>query len=564
MNAKELKNLVNNKSCGPGGEVNKGKKLYPKCDTSIWLRSCSQEVVQPLEGKLSGQVPKWLRGSLIRNGPGSLKVGDMTFEHLFDSSALLHRFAIADGSITYQSRFLQSEAYKQNHAANRIVFTEFGTKAVPDPCQTIFNRISAVFSPDETMSDNAMISVYPFGDELYTFTEIPVIHRIDPNTLETLERVNLSKHVNIVNHTSHPHVVNDGTVYNLGLSVTAMGPKYAIVKFPPPKNSSSGERTSAFQQARIVATLPPRWLLHPAYMHTFGLTDSFFVVVEQPLSVSVPKLLRSRLGSTPMAGTLEWYPEHETLIHLIERDSGKHFKTFSAEAFFYLHIINQYEKDGHVVLDICCYKDASMIDCMYVEAIKNLQSNPDYATMFRGRPMRYVLPLSEPPGPETPGRNLVTLKGSRCVATRPRAGEKVVVVPELICDVGCETPRIHYERHLGRPYRYFYAISSDVDFEHPGSLLKVDTETGTWKLWNEENVYPSEPIFVPAPDAQGEDDGVLLSALVWGGAEETRAGVLVLDARSLAEVARAEFLTPSAVPKCLHGWFVGDFQPHAV
>ena len=50
-------------------------------------------------------------------------------------------------------------------------------------------RVAALFSPGETMSDNAMISVYPFGDELYAFTEFPVIHRFDPKTLDTLDRV---------------------------------------------------------------------------------------------------------------------------------------------------------------------------------------------------------------------------------------------------------------------------------------------------------------------------------------------------------------------------------------
>jgi carotenoid isomerooxygenase len=49
--------------------------------------------------------------------------------------------------------------------------------------------VAALFSPGETMSDNAMISVYPFGDELYAFTEFPVIHRFDPKTLDTLDRV---------------------------------------------------------------------------------------------------------------------------------------------------------------------------------------------------------------------------------------------------------------------------------------------------------------------------------------------------------------------------------------
>lgn len=47
-----------------------------------------------------------------------------------------------------------------------------------------------MFNPTAGMADNSMISVYPFGDEYYTFTESPIIHRIDPKSLETLNKVN--------------------------------------------------------------------------------------------------------------------------------------------------------------------------------------------------------------------------------------------------------------------------------------------------------------------------------------------------------------------------------------
>ncbi|KAF2891940.1 hypothetical protein ILUMI_14233 [Ignelater luminosus] len=116
------------------------KKLYPNCDASVWMRSCKQEIIEPISGKISGAIPNWLNGVLIRNGPGSLEVGEEVFQHLFDSSALLHRFSIKDGQVTYQCRFLQSDVYKRNKKANRIVTTEFGTKSVPDPCHTIFQR----------------------------------------------------------------------------------------------------------------------------------------------------------------------------------------------------------------------------------------------------------------------------------------------------------------------------------------------------------------------------------------------------------------------------------------
>ena len=111
-----------------------------KCNANVWLRSCEQEIIDPVEGVVSGEIPSWINGSLLRNGPGSIKVGDMTYNHLFDAAALLHRFNIVEGKVTYQCRFLQSESYKKNLAANRIVVSEFGTSAVPDPCQTIFHR----------------------------------------------------------------------------------------------------------------------------------------------------------------------------------------------------------------------------------------------------------------------------------------------------------------------------------------------------------------------------------------------------------------------------------------
>ncbi|CAH2239272.1 jg21899 [Pararge aegeria aegeria] len=430
---------------------------YPNCDNGVWLRSCDVEVTEPLQGEVRGEIPSWLNGTLLRNGPGSLKVGSMRFKHLFDSAALLHRFRIQDGRATYQCRFLRSNTFKRNRAANRIVVTEFGTQAVPDPCHTIFDRVAALFKPGDSMSDNAMISLYPFGDQMYAFTEGPVIHRIDKETLDTVERKDLTDCVALVNHTSHPHVMPNGDVYNVGIVV------------------------------------------------------------------------RNQLSNQPLASSLKWYPEHKTHVVLISRRTGKEVKRYYTDTLFFLHIINCFEEDRNLIVDICAYKDAKVLDAMYIHAIESMQSNADYAGWFRSRPKRLEISLDSP---------LLTY-----------------VEPKLLADLGCETPRIHYALHNGRPYRYFYAISSDVDAEHPGLIIKVDTVTGETKTWWETDCYPSEPVFVPDPDAKEEDEGVILCALVFG-KDECLTGLLVLDAVTLTELGRATFQTPSAAPKCLHGWFL--------
>ncbi|XP_026315557.1 carotenoid isomerooxygenase-like isoform X2 [Hyposmocoma kahamanoa] len=463
-------------------------QLYPNFDSEVWLRSCEQEVDDPIEGKITGEMPYWLRGTLLRNGPGSLKVGPMRYEHLFDSASLLHRFGIQDGGVTYQCRFLRSNTFNKNRAANRIVVTEFGTKAVPDPCHTIFDRI-------------------------------------DPKTLDTLERKNLRDSIAVVNHSAHPHIMPNGDVYNIGMSRVNCRIRHVVVKFP------FNENGDMFEKAHIVGQTKPRWELHPAYMHTFGITENYFVIVEQPLSISLLRIMKNLLTNAPFANCFKWYPEYETHIVLISRKTGEEVKRYRTETLFYLHIINTFEQDGKLVVDLCAYKDAKAMDAMYTHAIETMQSNTNYAEWTRSRPKRIEILLNAP--------------------------QLTYFDATVLVDYGCETPRIHYDLYNGRPYRYFYAISSDVD-GNPGSLIKVDTMTGEVKTWDAVDCYLSEPIFVPAPNAKEEDEGVLLSPLVWGSNQPRAVALLVLDARSLREIARAEFATPSSVPRCLHGWFVPE------
>lgn len=55
--------------------------------------------------------------------------------------------------------------------------------------------------------------------------------------------------------------------------------------------------------------------------------------------------------------------------------------------------------------------------------------------------------------------------------------------------------------------------------------------------WQEENCYPSEPVFISSPDAEKEDDGILMSAVT--GLFNQKSFLLILDASSMTELARA-------------------------
>src|ERR1700737_1680788 len=73
--------------------------------------------------QVEGELPSWLTGSLLRNGPGLYEDGRRSVNHWFDGQAMLHRFTLADGSVSYANRFLQTRSYKAMRAG-KLAFSE--------------------------------------------------------------------------------------------------------------------------------------------------------------------------------------------------------------------------------------------------------------------------------------------------------------------------------------------------------------------------------------------------------------------------------------------------------
>lgn len=69
---------------------------------------------------------------------------------------------------------------------------------------------------------------------------------------------------------------------------------------------------SMFEQATIVASVPSRWTFNPSYMHTFGITDNYFIIVEQPLAISFVRQISSLVKQEPMINSFKWH-ENESV-----------------------------------------------------------------------------------------------------------------------------------------------------------------------------------------------------------------------------------------------------------
>ncbi|EYC06254.1 hypothetical protein Y032_0077g1104 [Ancylostoma ceylanicum] len=105
-----------------------------------------ENVEKAEECELKGNVPSWLKGTMVRNGPGMFKIGDTEYRHWFDGMAYIQRYHFVDGKMYYSARYLESNDYKDNMRAKRIITGSFGTRTFPDPCMTLFQRAVKTFA----------------------------------------------------------------------------------------------------------------------------------------------------------------------------------------------------------------------------------------------------------------------------------------------------------------------------------------------------------------------------------------------------------------------------------
>jgi len=161
-------------------------------DYSCLFKS-TEEQPEPISAEVKGDLPTWLTGTMIRNGPGRFECGDTSFNHWFDGQGLLHRFHIENGQVTYNSKFVRSESYADTKQRKNSIHLEFGSFIAPDPCQNIFSRFVSKFFKDEVPFDNAFDTVFTLKNKIYAAADSNIIFEIDPKTLETIRKVDYAK-----------------------------------------------------------------------------------------------------------------------------------------------------------------------------------------------------------------------------------------------------------------------------------------------------------------------------------------------------------------------------------
>lgn len=443
-----------------------------------------------------GDVPAWLAGTLVRVTPALLDVGGRPLRHWFDGLAMLNAFTFTGGRVSYANRYLRTEAYREAREG-RLSFRGFAQ----DPCRSLFKRVTTMVAPPR--NDNTNVNLTRLGDRYVAMTELPLPVEFDPATLDTLGLREWEDRLGGQVTTAHPHhdpERNEAINY-----VTRFSRRSSYRVFAVPSGSSS---------RREIARITTR---RPSYMHSFGMSGRYVILAEYPLVVDP---LRLALSGRPFIDNYRWEPDRGTRFTVVDRHTGELRGTYEGEPFFCFHHVNAFERERELVVDLVAFEDPSVIRALEVERLR-----APAASVPGGTLRRYRIDL-----------------------------ESGAVAGEQVADAALELPRIHYRAANARDYRFVYAAGMrGRESDWLDRIVKVDVATGEVRAWDEQGCYPGEPVFVPAPEARGEDGGVVLSVVLDSG--RGRSFVVVLDAVTLEELARAE--APHHIPFGFHGQFFG-------
>jgi carotenoid cleavage dioxygenase-like enzyme len=449
---------------------------------------------------VEGALPTWLDGRYLANGPGQFEVGGESLHHWFDSLAMLRGFDVGDGEVTYTNRYVRSEDFAFARDRGRVRTPFPGTP----PDRSLPVRLWQALSG--TVPDNPVIGVMHDGGDYLAITESAHAIRFDPDSLETLGRVDRTEGLDADLVLAHLHEAG-GDLLTLGVSY--------------------GRRTS-YTLYRRPADGRPRPLTRltfnePPYVHSFALAGELAVVPDPPVGVDPTALLTGTLTGGTFLDAVRSY-DRPGRFHVLDTTTGQRVAAVEADPYFLYHHANAYRTAEEVVLDCVAYPDERAITALTLE---NLRS--DRPELTGGDLVRYRLPLS----------------GGRARQETLREGPM-------------EFPSVAYRRFNGRRHRYVYAAETRGDSSLPTRLAKVNVDTGgSATTWTEESCFPGEPVFVPAPDPAAEDDGVVLSVVL--DADAGRSFLLVLGAAEFRERARAPL--PHRLPYGFHGQFYRRGDP---
>jgi all-trans-8'-apo-beta-carotenal 15,15'-oxygenase len=466
----------------------------PRC---LALLGISEQGGRDEAPEVEGEIPRELRGSLYRNGPGLFERGNLRKPHLLDGDGLVQRLSFTDGGVHYRNAFVRTPKFVAEEKAGTY---RFATWSMRRPGGMLANLGGG------SVHSQAGVTVYPFHDILYAFDEVSPAYCLDPQTLETVGEQALgdpAREFMIKAHTKFDPQTGEWLLF--GISHGRSMKLHAII------HGADG----ALKAHHVIAS--PRQV----YIHDFFATREHLIFVLHPMWFAPWRFLS---GQASVIESLSWKPQDGNQVLVVSRDGGAP-QFFDAPAAFIWHALNAYGDGSRIVADFVGY-DA-----------------PDHFAPHNA--LFYKLMQGEMGEAKAPG----TLRRYHIdLATHSLRQE--------ILDSGThEFPMID-PRATMQKHDVAYLTSGQVNCGVNTGVKRVDYVCGKTQVFDFGlDVMAGEPVFAARPGG-GRDQGWLIVQCLDGGSETAFFALFDAAHVDLGPIARIHL--PHHLPISFHGWWKAD------
>jgi len=429
-----------------------------------------------------------------------------------DGWGKVHSFKLNGSSVLSSGKFTETEIYKKNVAAGDIVPAI--TLAPVAPNDWSFREM---LNGAITGFDNTNTHVWRFGPhnkekaQYMAMTDIPMVTKFNVDTL-AYEKTYQPKSLSVAS-SCHP-IREPGTDNTINYQVTfnwLFQAKFEVLRY------------TTFDKAELITSFKPKKM---SYIHSFSVTKNYAVFFFYPVNVDYVAMVTS--GMHPLAAIRKLENE-PTDIYVINLKTGKIEVQSETLPTFSAHHINAFEtNDSKIQLDLCETGFDGMGSYMLLDKMRKAEPTTGTGT---SKLKRFTIDL----------KSKITT-----VTSFPHKGG----LPDWVNTF--DFPTIN-EDYRGKSYCYAYGAVS-IDYAQHALVKKGICDYKQDKVYMKEDHFFSEANFVPNPEGQNEDDGVLVT--LGYDAKLDKSYLLILDAATFTPINFA--YTPHRIPYSFHGNFFDE------
>lgn len=447
---------------------------------------------------IEGELPPFIQGTYYVNGPARFTTpSGWQYRHWLDGDGMVCALRFASGQVQFINRFVRSTKFVEEEAAGHPLFRTFGTTFGGDRLK----RGIALESP-------VNVSVYSHAGKLLAFGEQGLPWELDPLTLETRGVHTFGGRLNEVSpFSAHPKIDPvTGDMLNFGIAFSATNPQLHVYCI-----DTHGELR--YRKRHHID--------YPCSMHDCGLSPSYLVCYLSPYLLDMAAMAQE--GQTLM-DALRWEPERGSQLLLVSRDTGDAVASLPIGQRYCLHLINCFETEDHLVVDVVEYKEPIYDQYQTIPAL--------FTDVREAQPVRFVIDRQQ-----------------------HTAIERQILPSRLAPDFPTVAPV-----NAMRPYQDFWMLSMGAPGEW-GRKFFNQLVHANWQVGTACDVYQAppncylggEPVFVGSP--QQADVGVIVCQVF--DAERTVSAFALFDAFQVARGPVALLHLRDPIPPLFHA----SFQP---